>query len=194
MKLFALLAFLIPAFSWADSSVSLTQPGYYATYSAGAAAVSPPATPTDICEIAVSSVAANASRVIKVTHVDLSSTQSTAGLNVFYLVKRSTNDTGPQTALTSVPHDSTMGSSAATVFTYTANPTAGTSVGNVRTIHLLSAAPAGTNFSPQQWVFDQDLTSQPVTLRQGQSLSINFGGAALPTGLSVNCNFEWTEQ
>jgi hypothetical protein len=182
---------LFPTLAWPqDQTAQISSPNWQATFSTGAAAVSPPATPTDICVIS-----GNATNNVRVTHVDLSSTQTTAGVNVFYLVKRSTLDTtGTSSTLTDVPHDSKYGAGLAVVKTYTANPgSLGTTVGTIRAIHLLSPAPGGANFQPQQWVFDQDQQSQAIILHANESLAINFAGAALPTGLSVNCNFEWTE-
>lgn len=192
MRLFVLFAFLLPTLAWAADPFQKVAPAHESTYSAGSTAVVPPATPTDICTITGS-----ANKTIKVTRVELSSTQTTVGINSWFLVKRSTADTGGTFAgtFTRVPHDSMQGAATATTLAYTANPTTGTLTGIIRVAHLLSPAPGGSTAPDNVWNFDGgDWFSKPIFLRgTGEVLAINFNGAALPTGLSVNCNFEWAE-
>lgn len=164
------------------------------TYTANRAGIIPPATPTDICKISGS-----ATKTVYVTGVRLSSTQTTAGINTFFLIKRSADDTGGTRALmTIVPHDSQSAASGASVASFTANPTAGTLVGLLRAIHVLSPAPASVVPSDGRSViysFNSDDRVQPVTLRgTGETLAISFNGAALPTGLSVACGMDWFEE
>lgn len=169
---------------------------YRSTYTASSAAFSPPATPTDLATITGS-----ATKTIYVTKVKLSCTQTTAGINAFFLVKRSGADlTGTSDDLTEVPHDSRSPAASATVLDYTANPgTLGTTVGSVHAAHVLCPAPASVSSSSGR-IFDfGEPTSisfaQPIVLRGiTQVLAINFAGAALPTGLSVIAGFEWYEE
>jgi hypothetical protein len=190
MKTLILILSLLCLNASADPN-QVTSQNYAATYSAAAPAVVPPATPTDVCVLSGSST-----RTIRVTHVLLSSTQTTAGVNTWYLTKHSTADSlGTSTSASVIPHDSLFGAGSAVMKMYTANPTVGTSLGSIRTVHLYSPAPAGTGANLQDFDFDMDLTSTPIVLRgTAQQVAINFAGAALPTGLSVNCGFEWTEQ
>lgn len=189
----ALLAFLALNTAWAADPFDRVGPIHEATYSAGSTAVVPPATPTDICTITGS-----ATKTVKVTRVEVSSTQTTAGINSWFLVKRSAANTGGTASgtFTRVPHDSAQGAATATTLAYTANPAGlGALVGIVRVAHLLSPAPGGTTAPNQLWNFDGgDWFDKPIFLRGiTEVLAINFNGAALPTGLSVNCNFQWVE-
>jgi len=161
------------------------------SYAACVNSLTPPATPTDMATITGS-----ATRTIKVTRVVFSSTQTTAGINTFFLVKRSTaNSGGTSASVTAVPLDSTNPAATATVLSYTANPAAlGTAVGNVRASKLITPAPASLQNPEWIWEFDL-LNTQPVTLRgTTQVLALNFNGAALPAGLNVNVAFHWTEE
>jgi len=161
------------------------------TYTASAANITPPATPTDMVTLTGS-----ATRTIRVLSVELSTTQTTAGLNTFFLVKRSAANTGgTSAALTIVPLDSNNIVATATPLSYSANPTGlGSAVGNVRATKLLSQIPTGLNNSVYVWNFDSP-GSQPVYLRgTAQVLALNFNSVALPAGLSVNCTFTWTEE
>jgi hypothetical protein len=189
MQFLLLLCFLFGLTAHADTTQAI-QNNYARTYSTAVSAVSPGATPTDICVIF-----GNATTAVYVTHVSLSSTQTTAGVNTWFLTKRSTLDTlGTAVPMTLVKHDTNEAAPAATVQYYTAAPTTGVKTGDVKATHLLSPAPAGTYQTPQDWEFDQQDTSTAITLHQNEVLAINFGGAALPTGLSVNCGFTWNEK
>ena len=91
----------------------------------------------------------SASKVVRVTSVRISVTGSVSATFSVQLVKRSTADTGgTSTALTLVPYDSTNAAATATALAYTANPTLGTSVGNIR-VDKLDAVTSGGNGSPQ---------------------------------------------
>lgn len=156
-----------------------------ATYSAMSAAFTPPATPTDMATITGS-----ATKTVYVTKVKISCTQTTAGINAFFVVKRSGADlTGTSDDLTEVPHDSRNAAAGATVLDYTANPgTLGTTVGSVHAAHILCPAPASVAAdSGRTFSFGESNTisfSQPIVLRGAtQVLAVNFAGAALPTGL-----------
>lgn len=163
-----------------------------ATYSAAAAAIAPPATPTDICKISGS-----ATKTIYVHRVEISSTQTTAGTNTFFLVKRSTDNAGgTSAAMTAIPFVSVSPAAGATILSYTGNPTLGTTVGNVKALHLFSPAPGSVAVpSIGAWDFNLNPDTQAFVLSgANEVLSVNFAGAALPTGLSVNCSFSWSEK
>jgi hypothetical protein len=163
-----------------------------AAYSASIVPVTPPATPTDIVTLYGS-----ATKTIRVLKLVINTTQTTIGINDWYLIKRSTANTGgTSAAITSVPLDSTFSAATAVFTRYTANPTAlGTSVGNLAIVNVLSSSLApgtsGTAYVP--YVFD--FTNNPIVLRGAtQGIALNFNGAALPAGLSINCNIMWTEE
>ncbi len=189
MKKLALLLMFFPTLAWPVDLVRLEK---RATYSASSGAVTPPATPSDICKISGS-----ASKTVYVQRLELTSTQTTAGYNVFFLAKRSTDNTGGTlTSLVRVPFDSNSGAAGASTVSYTGNPTTGAVVGNIKALHLFSPAPGSVAGTPgYMWDFDRDNSGQPIVLRgTGEVLAVNFAGAALPTGLSVTCNFTWSEE
>lgn len=150
-----------------------------------------PATPTDM--VVLTGVD---ERVIRLIGVIIDGTQTTAGINKLFLIKRSAVDTtGTFVADTQTPQDSDDNPSLASFGHYTANPGAlGAAVGNVRVGNLLCPAPAGTTNDRIIWKFD-NLNAEEVILRAAtEQLALNFNGAALPTGLTLNVTFIWTEE
>lgn len=152
-----------------------------------------PATPTDMLLISGSG-----STTVKVLRVAFSHYQTTLGLNIFSLVKRSSADSGGTAVVdTAVPLDSNDPGASATVQHYTANPTLGGLVGNVVVDRVLTkslTAVDGSNANPYV-MFRADQNVAPITLRgTGQQLALNFGGAALPAGLVIYPTIVWTEE
>jgi hypothetical protein len=153
--------------------------------------VTPPATPTDIITIVGSST-----KTIRVKYIYINTIQTTAGINQFFLIKRSTDNTGgTSTNSTIVPNSSLFPSPTCTIRQYTANPTTlGTSVGNIRNMMIVSPAVA----SLINGIIEIDLTNKGNhngidLIGLSQVLSINFGGAALPAGLSVRGSIVFSE-
>lgn len=150
----------------------------------------PYATPTDVVGIVGS-----ATKLVKIQKIYLSGTQTTAGINKWYLIKRSTADTGgTPSAITAVKLNSLNATAGATVQKYTAAPTTGTLVGNVRVVSALAPAPASV--SPGDiCIFDGTLACQPIELRGvAEELDLNFAGAAVPAGLSIGVTIVTTEE
>ena len=151
-----------------------------------------PATPTDM--VVLTGVA---NKTIRIIGIIVEGTQTTAGINKFFLIKRSTVDTtGTFVADTAVPHDSKDLASLASFGHYTANPGAlGTAVGNVRVANLLNPAPASVVPSDKIiWLFDS-INAEELVLRSAtEQLALNFNGAALPAGLTLNVTFIWIEE
>ncbi len=90
-----------------------------------------------------------------------------------------------------------MASTVGSIVNYTVNPTLGSTVGRVRSMSALSVASATSTLLPLPLVFDFDVfnDSNPVVLNGvAEELAINFGGLALPSGLTVFCSFTWTEE
>lgn len=160
------------------------------SYQATVNALTPPATPTDMVTITGS-----ATRTVRIISWEISTIQNTAGINTYFLVKRSSANTGgTSAAVTAIPLDANDAAATATVRSYTANPTLGGTVGSIRATRLLSPAAATAQFGAWVWSFDT-LNSKPVVLRgTAQVLALNFNGAALPAGLSVSCSINWTEE
>jgi hypothetical protein len=170
--------------AWADN---------HATYSYSNPSFVIPATPTDIITIEGS-----ASKTIAITRVWISTIQTTAGVNSWYLAKRSTAWTGGvHVAGVAVPHDSSDPAGSAVVGHWTTLFTGGGSlVGNVWGGRLDSPAPATAGIGGFVGTFIDftRLYGKPHMLRgTGESLGINFNGAALPAGMTCLGGFTWFE-
>ena len=172
------------------SGVEVTNIGKQ-TYSAASTAFNPPATPTDVFTITGS-----ATKQVRVTKIGFTSTQTTSGMNQWFLVKYSTaNGGGTATAPAPVPMDSLNSAATASVFAYTVNPAGGTALGSIFSALVWSPAPAAASGLILTEVDLVDMFGQPLVLRGvAQSLALNFNGAALPVGLTVMAYVQWTEE
>ena len=168
-----------------------------ATYGVSTTPFTPPATPTDMATLTGSG-----SKTIYVYGVTIATTQTTAGVNRIYLIKRSAANTGGTSAApTIVPYDSGSAGATATALSYTVNPGAlGAAVGNIAVMNVNSPILA-TGITYGQGCVDMYARTTPFTLDTPiilrgttQVLAVNFNGAALPAGLSVIVNFIWTEE
>lgn len=168
-----------------------------ATYHAATSAFSPPATPTDVFTITGSLL-----RVVRVLRLGFTSTQSTAGTNDWFLLKRSSPDSsGLGVTVTSIFADRKPGASVLTqVQGWTANPTVGNLVGLIWHAAVYTPLPAetledtGDDQVGGAIVDFKRYYGEPLILRDNlDTLALNFNGAALPTGLSVRCWVEWSE-
>lgn len=163
----------------------------YSTYIACSSAFTPGATPQDVITLS-----GNATTNVYVLKMGLSTSQTTEGLNAWYIAKRSTaNSGGTSAGLTEVPLRSTQSTAASAVLQYTANPTAGTLVGNVWTGFLTAGEAAIAAAGSDNMVVDfESELGQPIALLSADEvIAWNFGGAALPTGLSVLGWIMWCE-
>lgn len=171
---------------------SLTTGGSKQTFTASSAAFSTVATPTDVFAIT-----GTASKTVKITKMWISGVQTTAGVITTLMIKRSTaNSGGTSASVTAVAHDSNNSSATATVLQYTANPTTGTTVGNVWSgkHSVPAAATAGIGGFCGVLVDFVELYGQPVVLRgTSQVLAINLNSVTL-TGGSIHCGVTWTEE
>jgi hypothetical protein len=121
-------------------------------------------------------------------------TQTTAGAVNILLVKRSTaNTAGTSTTLTAVPLDSLNSAATATVRSYTANPTLGTTVGTIYSEKVL--VPTTTTlggeliFSTNLGQFNQDV----VVRGTSEVLAVNLNSVTVAGG-SFNISIIWTEE
>lgn len=160
------------------------------TYSAAANSITTAATPTDVCTLTGS-----ASKTIRVTSVQFNgSTSSGSGLlSSVQLIKRSTaNSAGTSASITAVPHDSASAAATATALSYTANPTLGTTVGNIRATRISYQSAAG-NAPILTWEFGNRPTQAVVLRGTSQVLAVNLNSVTV-TGGSISCSFEWSEE
>jgi hypothetical protein len=162
-------------------------------YSAVSTAFTPPATPTDVFTIT-----GNAVTNVYIMKMGISTTQTTAGMNAWYIPKRSTANTGgTSAAVAAVPYDINNPAASATVLQYSVNPAVlGTFIGDVWGGWIDSPAPAtaGVGNIIQEVNF-LDTVGQPLSLLSiNDVVSFNFAGAALPPGLSVLAYIIWYEK
>ncbi len=163
------------------------------TYSTASTAFTPPATPTDMFTITGS-----ATNNIYILKMGISTTQTTAGVNSLALIKRSAaNIAGTSAAAVPTPFDSANPVATATPLQYTANPTTlGAAAGTVWRGWVNSPAVGTAGLGGLQGVEInfEDMFGQPLTLLStAEVLAWSFGGAALPSGLSVIATVVWTE-
>ncbi len=164
----------------------------YPTYMAASTAFTPGTAPQDIFVIKGS-----ATTKVYVLKMGLSSTQTTEGVNAWSLLKKSTANTGGTHAEPAViPVQSGDAAATAVVSQYTANPTAGTSLGPLWAGWLNSpkVTTAGVGSFQGLELDFETLLGQPVgLLNASEALAWNFGGASLPSGLSVLAWVLWIE-
>lgn len=159
------------------------------TYSASAGPYGAPNSPTDTFTITGS-----ASKLVRITRISFSGTQSTGAIRDVLIIKRSTANTGGNsTTPNMVPHDSTFPAATATVRNYTTNPSGlGTVVGTIRAQKVFIGAT--TTLSREFCVDWGPRNSQAPVLRgTNEVLAINLNGVS-STGNSLSINIEWTEE
>lgn len=162
--------------------------GLRVTYSAAVVNASIALLATDIFTITGS-----ASKTIRVTNIGITTTGGGVVSNVILLKRSTANSGGTSTTLTNVPHDSADTAATATVRSYTANPTTGTLVGNIRSIKINSPlVSAITAPSDPEWLFGT--RGKAIVLRgTGEVLSINLAGVTI-SGAAFSIYVEWTEE
>ncbi len=191
-KLVGLVCWLA-SFSLAQRSVNPPEPvttwdGQKATYSASTTAFTPVAGD-------IACLPGSASKTIRLTVVEASlSTSGTAALETLILVKRSAADTsGTSAAITAVPHDSSDAAASAAPLQYTAAPTPGAAVGQIRGGRLIDSSAATTGQTLFRWSFGSDAGSQAIVLRGvAQEVCANLG-AVVATQTAI-ITFQWTEE
>lgn len=157
-----------------------------ATYSYATASITPAATPTELFNI--SGATGKVIRIKKIA-MDLSSTVS-GKINVA-LIKRSTAASGGTSASGTVnKFDSNDVTASASILSFTANPTVGTTVSIAEAFALPSGA------APVAVVRDYSTRNdESMVLRAGEYLGVNGLGSALPNAdARINFTIEWTEE
>jgi hypothetical protein len=163
--------------------------GYKATYAASISGLTIANAATDVFTLTGS-----ATKTIRIISVSLDGLQTTASMETFIGLKRSTANTGgTSTSPASVPFDSSSAAATATPRAYTANPTTGTLVGNVIASNVRLNTATGTPGNPILWQFG-NYCGQAVVLRgTSQVFAINFNGGTA-TGNVINVTVTWTEE
>lgn len=170
------------------------------TYSAVALALPPAASATDIA-----CIAGSASKTIRVIRIAISGTAGTLVSAPFTLLRRASADTGGTAATTTAnwantiaKNDTNNPTPAATLISYSANPTIGdTSPTYLRSAYAtLPVTSAGTSIVPIVWEFSNNGIgqNQALTLRgAAQQACINLNGVSVSSGL-LHISIEWTEE
>lgn len=175
-----------------DGSLSAAPPGVNkATYSA-AFDVTGYATPTDLWAIGGS-----ASKTIKINRISVNGQATTSTQVDLLLVKRSTANTGgTPTSITLVPMDSADAAASATVVSYAAAPVLGTLVGSVRDSQATLPPPTSSTPSLTYLLWDFGTRNDKPLILHGtaEMVALNFQGAALPAGMKLSIDIEWTEE
>lgn len=169
-------------------SGNLTQP----TYSASIGGLVPAASATDWFTITGS--AGKLITVIDLRCVGLSTANAAQPIT---MLRRSTaNSAGTSTTPTAVPHNTASPAATAVVRAYTANPTVGTLIGNLRS-HLIVTGPAATatvENGVMVWNFGTASPGQGIQLNgTGAVLALNGNGASYSAGTAFSCSVTWTE-
>ena len=108
-------------------------------------------------------------------------------------VKRTAANTGgTAVSQTIAQHDSNDAAASGTVNTYTANPASLGAGVNIRAqkLNLGAAGSAGSIL----WDFTTRNDKALVLRGTTQSLDLNWNGAAVPSGTSLDIELEWTEE
>ena len=157
------------------------------TYNGAVVNLNAAASATDIA-----CISGSATKLITVTNATFSGTTTLGTSATYTILKRSTANTGG-TSTTPAPasHDSTNPAPTAVVRAYTANPTTGSLVGNLRSMTVPLLALGGAQ-SATQLTFNT-LFGQGIILRgTAESLCFNQGGTTV-AGNNINIDFQWSE-
>lgn len=173
----------------ADSSGRQIVKGPYpdtttASYHASAN-VSPASSATDIAVLP-----GNATNTVLLYRIQVTCTQTTAGIVTLQLIKRSAADSsGTHSNMTVVPDDANYSAGVSVPLTYTANPTTGAAVGNVDTV-VFGCMATGTTSPNDIYIFKP---AKPIVLRgTAQQLAVNLNAATISGG-SFDVTFDYAE-
>lgn len=141
-------------------------------------------------------------KVVRVYSVFLVTTNTAAGSQAFYLIKRANPNVGGTSVLAQAHPGDQMDGPTATVQHYTANPsTLGNPLGTINIVRVASTILIPSNFAGVSrlpgvellpWYMNS-FTDKPVTLRGQQTLAINYNGAAVVAGQVHQYRIVWTE-
>lgn len=166
----------------------LNQEGLLPTYSVFAMGITPAATATDIVILSGS-----ASRLVKVRRLIVGGSATSAAAFVINVHRRLSAATGgTATTPTPVRRDTRDQPATAVVQQFSANPTVGTDGGLLLAVRKNLGAAATPNVANQTLL--GEVTDEPIVLQNGEFLAINFGGAAIPTGMVFDYGLVWTEE
>ena len=158
-----------------------------ATYMAAASGITPVATLTF-------SIKGSATRVIKVTRIGFSMTNTTSQQSDVSIVKYSAVSGGTPSAVTAVPLDSNSGAATAVVQNWTATPATQTAVGTINAIRY-SANKVADNVDPLMYVveFGNSQRGTSALYLRGVSQWLGISISAVANTPVADCWVEWEE-
>ena len=168
--------------------------GMKPTYRATLTAFGPYATPSDIVQLFNP---AASTRTVRVSRVNVSGASTAASTNRILLIKRSATDTGGTSAsVTMTPMDSVDPAPQATTLSWSAVPTGlGTAQGTIGSYVMNSPTlTAGGSAWIAEELFGAARGVKSCVLHAGEALCLNMNGAAVPSGLVLDIEIEWTEE
>lgn len=164
-------------------------PSIKATYSFATLALSPASAATDIVTLTGSST-----KVVRLVQLTVCGTATAPSTIDVVLVERSTaNSGGTSSAPTMVSLDTGDAAATAAVAAYTANPTVGSLVGNIRGRKLNLATTSG---GAGCLIFDFSTRNGkgPILRDALHTIALNLNGASIPAGAALDIDAEWTEE
>lgn len=167
---------------------SVNSEGTKTTYSAATGGFTPATTATDFLTIVGSST-----KTIRVTRISIWGFATSAISEEILLIVRTTaNTSGTASQPTIAQHDQNDTAPTAVVNLYSANPTLGSSGGVLRQAKLNCGATGAAG----QLVWDFGLRNAKAIVLRGvaQCLALNYNGAAVPSGMKLSIEVEWTEE
>lgn len=167
-----------------------------ATYATGGTGYAAYATPTDLLVV---KNPVGSGKVVYVVRLSIYIEATASALQQIYYIKRSTVNTGgTSTNPALVAYDSNSPAPVSVLDLYTAAPTLGTAIGTLRveprTNSVLAAGGSQIDIYSSSTLGTTVAINQPVTLRAGESLAINYNGAALTAGFAAQWNVEVVER
>jgi len=181
-----------PVAARADGGVlSISTNGTRSTFRYVATDFAPVATATDVLVLSGS-----ASKIIRVTKVSIVGTATAASIYDHYLIKRTVANTGgTSTNPSAVKADSNDAAQTAVLTLYSANPSA---LGTGQTFegnktYLSASSTPGAAALPVIYTYGNRNDKAIVLRGASESIAINFGGQAVPSGANLYLNIEWTE-
>ncbi len=169
-------------------TVSVRSYVFEPVYSATVRGLASAASATDIAVLP-----GTATKTVVLVGVEISCTQTTAGIIDVQLIKRSSADTaGTSTAMGITPHSSRLPAAVSAPLSYTANPTLGSTINNIDTFKLACLAPA-TATPADIYIGTARLWGGPIFLyTTAEQVAVNLNGVTV-TGSSFNIVFHWLE-
>ena len=191
---------LVSPVTGAGSAVQLSSPGapgipsidsesQKATYSYATSSITPAATPTELFQFG--GIGAAVAKLARVKRINIAATSTVSGALHCALIRRSASGSGGTSASGTVSKfDTSDPTASASVLSFTANPTVGTTVSILKTFLL----PTGAN-GPNVELDFSDNNDKAIVLRPGEYLGVNGLASALPNAdVRIDFSIEWTEE